>query len=255
MIIRERNIAIHVEKDYEAMSKKAAGLIAEEVCRNPRSVLCFATGGTPIGTYRELVRMHRENNLDFSAITSFNLDEYYPISKANTQSFNYFMHQNLFSHINIPAENIHIPSGEAEDWQLEVEQYEDCILQAGGIDMLLLGIGHNGHIAFNEPDEIFSGFTHKVSISQETIQANARFFDRLEDVPTTALTMGIRSIMLSRKIVFIASGAEKAPAIRKSIHEAATPRVPGSALQFHQNLTMVLDRDAYNAIQGQEGSS
>lgn len=238
------NIKVFVTENYEEMSKKAAEVIAEQIRQKPNSVMGFATGGTPLATYKELIKMYNEGKVDFSQVTSFNLDEYYPLKRDNDQSYYYFMHENLFKHINIKKENINLPNGEAENWEEEVKSYEAKIAAAGGIDFQILGIGNNGHIAFNEPADTFSRFTSLVSITEDTIKANARFFEKEEDVPKKALSMGIRSIMMAKKILLIASGANKADVIDKALNANPTPQVPATILQFHRDVVFVIDKDA-----------
>lgn len=238
------NIKVFVTDDYEAMGKKAAEVIVEQIKQKPDSVMGFATGGTPVSTYKELIRLYNEGKVDFSQVKSFNLDEYYPIKRDNDQSYYYFMQENLFKHINIKQENINLPNGEAPDWKEEVKAYEEKIKAAGGIDFQILGIGNNGHIAFNEPADAFSRGTSLVSITEDTIKANARFFEKEEDVPKEALSMGIGSIMMAKKILLIASGAGKADVIDKALNANPTPQVPATILQFHRDVVFVIDKAA-----------
>jgi glucosamine-6-phosphate deaminase len=233
-----------IEENHAASSKKAAGIIAEQVKNAPKSVLGLATGSTPIETYKELIRLHKAGELDFSQVTTFNLDEYYPIKKSNDQSYDYFMKSNLFNEINVPAENIFIPNGEAADYKAECTDYDKLLESYGGTDIQLLGIGNNGHIGFNEPDEVFTAPTHHVELDSSTIKANARFFESENEVPKHALTMGMRAIMTAKKILLIASGTGKAEIVRDSFFGPVTPKVPASLLQLHPNVTVVLDKEA-----------
>lgn len=242
------NIKVIVCKDYDTLSKKAAALFAAVVAQNPEAVLGLATGSSPVGTYQELIRLYEEGLLDFSNIKTVNLDEYYPLSPENDQSYHYFMDKNLFDHINIQKANVHVPNGNAADIELACQEHEETIRELGGIDIQLLGIGNNGHIAFNEPDESFSGGTHVVKLTQSTIQANARFFERVEDVPTQAISMGIGSIMHARKIVLVANGEGKAQAIRDTLEGPITPKVPASVLQLHPDVTILVDEAAASLL-------
>jgi len=204
-------------KNYEEVSSVAAKIVAEQVKLKPNSVLGLATGSTPVGMYSELINMCSKNEVDFSNVTTFNLDEYYPIKKDNNQSFYYFMYENLFNGINTKKENIHILNGETTDANSECENFEKMIAQNGGIDLQVLGIGQNGHIGFNEPDESLESRTHITALTQNTIEVNSRFFDSASEVPTKALTMGIATIMKARKIIILVSGAEKAEAVKSLV--------------------------------------
>lgn len=239
---------IVIVKDYEELSKKAALLLASQITLKPNSVLGLATGSTPIGTYRELVRIYNEGDISFSEIVTFNLDEYYGLDKENAQSYYYFMEENLFKHVNINISNIHIPDGRARDIEQECIEYESKIKQAGGIDLQLLGIGRNGHIGFNEPDVKFEAQTHLVTLDEDTIEANSRFFDSLEEVPRRAISMGIKTIMHSRKIVLLASGEEKAETIHSMINGKITPELPASVLQLHPDVVILLDEKAASKL-------
>lgn len=235
---------IIVAKDYDELSKKAASILAGQILLKSNSVLGLATGSTPIGTYKELVRMYQEGIIDFEEIVTFNLDEYHGLSRTNEQSYYYFMNEHLFRHINIQNQNIHIPNGITEDIEGECERYEEEIKKKGGIDFQLLGIGRNGHIGFNEPDVKFEAVTHLVTLDQDTIDANARFFDNSNDVPHKAISMGIKTIMHSKKIILLASGAEKAKTIHAMIRGNITPELPASILQLHADATVILDEAA-----------
>jgi glucosamine-6-phosphate deaminase len=223
--------------NYEEMSRAAADLFLTQVSEKPTSVLGLATGSSPVGLYKNLAA----SKADFSQVTSVNLDEYCGLSADNPQSYRYFMNENLFRDININPQNTHVPDGMATNPDAEAERYEKFIQSLGGIDLQLLGMGHNGHIGFNEPEEEFVADTHRVYLAEQTIKANSRFFDSPEEVPTSAITMGIRTIMQARKIVVIASGSEKTNILKKALYGAITPRVPASVLQLHQNLTVVTD--------------
>ena len=239
------SIKVIVCENYEDMSARAAAIFAQQVKEKPNSVLGFATGSTPVGMYRELIRMHKEEGLDFSAVTSFNLDEYYPISPENDQSYRYFMEKNLFEHINIAKESTHVPNGSAEDAEAECAAYDRRIEEMGGIDLQVLGIGVNGHIAFNEPDEALISGTHVTSLTESTIEANSRFFASKDEVPRHALTMGIGSIMHARKIVLLATGANKRDAIAKVLSGKISTDCPASVLNLHADTVIFCDSAAY----------
>jgi glucosamine-6-phosphate deaminase len=239
---------IYRAKDYEEMSRKAANLIAAQVIMKPDCVLGLATGTTPIGTYRQLVEGYEKGDLDFSAVKTVNLDEYKGLSPENNQSYRYFMNENLFRHVNICLENTNVPNGLAEDAEAECARYNQVIRDLGGIDLQLLGLGVNGHIGFNEPDDAFAKETHLVTLTQSTIDANSRLFDRIEDVPRYAFTMGIRSIMQARKILVVANGENKADIIKKAFFGPVTPQVPASILQMHPDVILVGDEAALGKI-------
>lgn len=239
---------IIIAKDYKEMGKKAANIIASQIILKPESVIGFATGETPIGMYKELVDIYKTSSLDTSKITTFNLDEYYGLSYDNPQSYAYYMHENLFKHIYIEPGSSHLPYGMCEDIEEECTHYEEKIKNAGGIDLQVLGIGRNGHIGFNEPDVKFEVRTHMVELDQDTIEANARFFPSMEDVPKQAISMGIKTIMGARKILLMASGAEKARAIYDAIYGKITPELPASILQLHPDVTMVLEKEAASLL-------
>jgi glucosamine-6-phosphate deaminase len=235
---------IIITKDYAEMSQQAAQIIADQVLAKPNSVLGLATGGTPVGTYQELVRMHREGILDFSKVVTFNLDEYVGLPKTHEQSYYYFMHDKLFNHINIPPESVHVPDGMAEDIEAFCEWYEDRIDEAGGIDLQLLGIGGDGHIAFNEPVSSLGSRTRLKTLTEETIADNARFFDKKEDVPRYAITMGVGTILEAEHCLLIANGAQKAKIVAALIEGPVTAMVTASALQLHPRTTIILDEEA-----------
>lgn len=233
-----------VMDDYEAMSLKAAELMAAQIILKPDSVIGFATGSTPIGLYKHLVEKYKAGELDFSKIKSVNLDEYMGMSKENDQSYRYYMNNNLFNHVNIDLANTYVPNGLAEDGDAECARYDELIRSLGGIDMQLLGIGNNGHIGFNEPAEHFPICSHCVDLTESTIQANTRFFEDPCQVPRQALTMGIGQIMQAQRVIVIASGTVKAEIVRKAFWGPVTPEVPASILQMHPDFTLVIDREA-----------
>lgn len=231
-------------KDYEQMSAESARLIAAQMTVKPNCVLGLATGSTPEGTYAHLVKMYEERKIDFSKITSFNLDDYYGLPAENEQSYRYYMNKHLFSKVNIRPEHTHVPSGVAEDIHRSCALYDQAMIDAGGVDLQLLGIGINGHIGFNEPDKHFTANTHLVNLDESTINANARFFDDPKDVPRQAVSMGIKNILQARKIVLLASGENKAEAIYQTACGPITPSLPASALQLHGDVTLIVDEAA-----------
>ena len=237
---------IIVTKNYDEMSKKAAELMAEIIKNKPSCVLGLATGDTPIGMYNELVAKYEAGEIDFAAVRSVNLDEYYPIKRDNDQSYYYFMHDNLFNHINIPEERIHVLNGEVNDPEKECRDYEKEIVAYGGIDLQLLGIGRNGHIAFNEPDDELIADTHVTELTDDTIDANARFFADIKDVPTKSLTMGMASIMKARKILILINGAGKHNALMKLLSGKITTDCPATMLNMHPDVVVICDKEAYN---------
>jgi glucosamine-6-phosphate deaminase len=233
-----------VEADYDAMSRKAADLFAKALRKKPGGVYGFATGGTPVGMYEHLARMRKETGLSLTRMTAFNLDEYHPISQGDPQSYFTFMRNNLFDPIGLNASQTHIPNGSTDDPAAECVAYDQKIEDAGGIDVQILGIGANGHIGFNEPAEFFSAGTSYVPLTEVTVQSNARFFDGPETVPRHAITMGIRSIMMCRRIILLASGEGKAAILRDALYGPITPLVPASVLQLHRDVTVVADKAA-----------
>lgn len=239
---------IIIVENYEEMSKKAAAMMASQIILKPESVLGLATGDTPLGMYKELIRMYNENMIDFSKVKTFNLDEYYGLGKDSNQSYNYYMTNNLFKHINIDTENINIPNGMVKNIEEECISYEKRIKEAGGIDIQVLGIGVNGHIGFNEPDVNFEAETHLVNLDEKTIESNSRFFKCIEEVPTKAISMGIKTIMHSKKIVLLANGASKADAIAKTVNGKISPEVPASILQLHQDVAIIVDKEAASKL-------
>ncbi len=241
-------IDISIVKDYDKMSKRAARIIADAIRNKPNLVLGLATGGTPVGCYQELIRMHKEEGLDFSRVITFNLDEYIGLPPTHPQSYRYFMDENLFRHVNIKIENTYVPDGLSADLQRTCKEFEELIKRAGGIDLQLLGIGANGHIAFNEPGSSFDSRTMVVNLSKRTIKDNARFFKSIEEVPRQALSMGMETIMEVRKIILLASGVGKAEAVAKSVEGPITTDVPASILQRHPNCIFILDEEAASKL-------
>lgn len=235
---------VMVVNNYEEMSKKAAAMVSSQVILKHDSVLGLATGDTPLGMYRELIELFKNKEVDFSDITTFNLDEYYGLNRKNTQSYYYYMNHNFFEHINIKSENTHIPDGTAIDINKECKLYEEQIKKSGGIDIQILGIGANGHIGFNEPDVNFEAETHLVNLDKRTIEANSRLFNSKDEVPTKAISMGIKTIMQSKMIVLLANGEVKAEAILKTVKGKICPEVPASILQIHPNVMIILDKSA-----------
>lgn len=231
-------------KDYDDMSRKAANIISAQVIMKPDCVLGLATGSTPVGMYKQLVEWYNKGDLDFGDVTTVNLDEYRGLPKENEQSYYYFMHSNLFDYVNINPERTFLPDGMSEDPDAECARYEEVIRETGGVDLQLLGMGHNGHIGFNEPGEAFEKGTHCVDLQPRTIEANKRFFASADDVPKQAYSMGIRTIMMAKKILVIVSGEDKAEALKNSLFGPVTPKVPGSILQMHPDVTVVADEAA-----------
>lgn len=231
--------------NYEEMSKEAAKIMAAQVHMKPDCVLGLATGSTPVGAYKELIAMYNNKEIDFCNVTTFNLDEYYPIKRDNDQSYYYFMHDNLFNHINIPEECIHVLNGEVADPEKECADYEKHIYEHGGIDLQLLGIGRNGHIAFNEPDENLVAVTHVTELTEDTIDANARFFADIKDVPTKSLTMGMASIMKARKILILINGKGKHAALSKLLSGEISTSCPATMLNMHNDVVVICDKEAY----------
>lgn len=237
-------MVIYKAKDYQDMSRKAANIISAQIILNSESVLGLATGSSPIGVYEQLIDWNHKGDVDFSSIKTVNLDEYQGLNKTDKQSYYYFMHKRLFEHVNIRLENTHIPDGMEEDARKECAHYEDVIKSLGGVDLQLLGLGHNGHIGFNEPADVFEEVTHCVELTQNTIDVNKRFFSSEEAVPKKAYTMGIGTIMRAKQIVLIVSGEDKADILKKVIEGPVTPKVPASILKFHPYVTIVADKAA-----------
>ncbi len=237
-----------VAENYEAMSRQAANIISAQVVSKPDCVLGLATGSTPIGMYQELIKRYQEGDLDFSHVKSVNLDEYVGLEPTHDQSYRYFMQTQLFDHVNIKAENTNVPGGMAEDAEAECTRYDEIIRSMGGIDVQVLGMGHNGHIGFNEPAEIFPLGTHPVDLAESTIEANARFFATRDEVPKRAVTMGIGSIMQAKQILVVVSGEGKADIVARAFNGPVTPQVPASILQFHPNVVLVGDKAALSKL-------
>ncbi|ESU34030.1 hypothetical protein G3A_03230 [Bacillus sp. 17376] len=230
--------------NYEELSQQAAKGIITRIKSNPALNLGLATGSTPTGLYQELIRDHMENSISYKEINTFNLDEYIGISKKDRNSYHYFMCEHLFEHIDIPLEQTHIPDGTAKDLDEECRRYEQFINEHGGIDLQILGIGQNGHIGFNEPGTPFDSRTHTIELAESTRKANSRFFESLEDVPKQAITMGIASIMDSKEIFLLVSGASKAKALATLMNGDVSEQFPASALKNHENVTIFADKDA-----------
>lgn len=224
---------------YEELSNKAADLIAAQILVKPNCVLGLATGSSPVGTYKRLIADNQAGKIDFSTVTSVNLDEYVGLDGSNDQSYRYFMNHNLFDHVNIDKSKTFVPSGLAADLKAEGEAYDAMIKELGGIDLQLLGIGLDGHIGFNEPDAYFTAATHEVTLDESTIEANARFFASKDEVPTTAITMGMLSIMQAKKVLLIANGAAKKEIVEKAFFGPIDPQVPASILQLHPDVTVI----------------
>jgi len=235
-------------KDYEDVSLKAGNIIASVVTLKPDCVLGLATGSSPIGTYQVLIKKYQNGELDFSQVKTVNLDEYVGLSKEHDQSYAYFMRNNLFDHVNIDQKNCNIPSGLTDDPEAECSNYDKLIAALGGTDLQLLGMGPNGHIGFNEPDEFFIPGTHCVKLTDSTIDANQRFFASRDDVPRYAYTMGIWGIMQAKKILLVANGKNKAAAIKAAVTGPIDPKVPASILQLHPDCTIVADEDALSLL-------
>lgn len=235
-------------KDYKDMSRKAANIISAQIIIKPNCVLGLATGSTPIGTYEQLVKWYDKGDLDFSEVTTVNLDEYKGLERDNEQSYYYFMHDNLFRHVNINLDRTFLPNGTEPDSDKACTDYDKIIESVGGVDLQLLGLGHNGHIGFNEPGNAFEKGTHCVRLTERTIKANQRFFPTEDDVPRYAYTMGIRTIMQARKILVVVSGEDKAEAVKRSFFGPITPEVQGSILQLHNDVTLVADEAALSLV-------
>lgn len=238
--------------DAESVSRRAAQVMADRVRKEPACVLGLATGSTPLGAYRELIRMHREEGLDFSRVTTFNLDEYVGLGPQHPQSYRYFMQSNLFDLVNIDARRTHVPDGLANDFEEYCEQYEKQIDDAGGIDLQLLGIGSDGHIAFNEPGSSLGSRTRLKTLAPETIRDNARFFESIDAVPRLAVTMGVGTILDSRRCLLVAYGSSKADAIAAAVEGPITAQITASALQLHRDVTVVVDEAAAKKLARRE---
>lgn len=239
---------IYKAKDYNDMSRKAANILSAQVIMKPNAVLGLATGSTPLGVYAQLIEWYKKGDLDFSDVSTVNLDEYKGLTRDNPQSYYKFMCENFFDHINIDKKNVNVPDGTQEDSAIECKRYNNIIRNVGGIDMQLLGIGANGHIGFNEPGCAFETETHCVKLTQSTINANSRFFDSIDEVPKEAYTMGIKSIMQAKKILLVASGKNKAQALYEAVCGPVSPSNQASILQMHNDVTIVADEEALSLI-------
>lgn len=235
-------------KDYDDMSRKAANIISAQMIMKPDCVLGLATGSTPIGTYAQLVDWYRKGDLDFSKVTTVNLDEYKGLTRDNDQSYYYFMNEHLFSKVNINPERTFLPDGTEPDSDKACRDYNKVIAEVGGVDLQLLGLGHNGHIGFNEPGTIFEAEAHCVDLTESTVKANQRFFASIDDVPRQAYTMGIKTIMQAKKILILVSGSEKAAIVKEAFCGPITPKVQASVLQLHRDVTLVADEAALSEI-------
>ena len=241
-------MVVRTYESKEAIGAAAASLFAACVTSKPDAVLGLATGSTPIPTYEQMARLYKIGAVDYSGVTTFNLDEYVGLDHSHEQSYYYFMQENLFRHINIPQDQIHVLSGTAADSAAECAAYEKMIEEAGGIDLQILGIGRNGHIAFNEPAADFAPATHIVELTESTIEANKRFFASADEVPRKALTMGIGSIMKARAIIIIATGSDKAEAVKAMVKGTVSPACPASVLQLHPQVVVMLDKEAASLL-------
>ena len=239
---------VYVAESYADMSRKAANILSAQVILKPDTVMGLATGSSPVGTYQQLIKWYKKGDLDFAQVRTVNLDEYAGLAPEHSQSYRRFMQENFFDHINIPRENTHVPNGLAPDLEAECRRYNQVIQSLGGIDIQLLGMGHNGHIGFNEPGQAFELETHVVDLTDNTIEANARFFASRDEVPRQAITMGIKSIMQAQRIVMVVSGADKADIVRAAFAGPVVPQVPASILQMHPNFILVGDKAALSKL-------
>ena len=243
---KEKGITMNIirAKDYQDMGRKAANIISAQIIMKPDCVLGLATGSTPVGTYRQLIEWYEKGDLDFSRVSTVNLDEYRGLTHTDPQSYYYFMQENLFDHVNIDKAATHVPDGTNPDAADACAKHEQIIKSLGGIDLQLLGLGNNGHIGFNEPGAAFEKETHLVDLAESTIRANARFFASIDEVPKQAYTMGIRTIMQAKKILVVVSGEGKADIVSRAFFGPVTPEVPASILQMHPDVTVVCDEAA-----------
>ena len=239
---------VYVAENYADMSRKAANILSAQVILKPDTVMGLATGSSPVGTYQQLIEWYKKGDLDFAQVRTVNLDEYAGLAPEHSQSYRRFMQENFFDHINIPRENTHVPNGLAPDLEAECRRYNQVIQSLGGIDIQLLGMGHNGHIGFNEPGQAFELETHVVDLTDNTIEANARFFASRDEVPRQAITMGLKSIMQAQRIVMVVSGADKADIVRAAFAGPVVPQVPASILQMHPNFILVGDKAALSKL-------
>jgi glucosamine-6-phosphate deaminase len=239
---------IHVYKDAQEVGKAAAMIVASEILKKEDCVLGLATGSTPIPTYKEMARMNKEGLIDFAKVRSYNLDEYIGLAPDHICSYRRFMNEQLFDHINIDKANTHVPCGIGEDHEADAKAYDEAVEAAGGIDLQILGIGHDGHIGFNEPGDEFVGPTNIVTLTDMTIDANTRFFEKRDDVPRQAITLGNRNIMAAKHIILLATGKDKAQAIAAAVKGNITPKMPASLLQVHPNVQFLLDEAAASLL-------
>ncbi|GFI03462.1 glucosamine-6-phosphate deaminase [Lachnospiraceae bacterium 64-25] len=235
-------------KDYKDMSRKAANIISAQIIMKPNCVLGLATGSTPIGTYDQLVEWYNKGDLDFSEVTTVNLDEYKGLTRENDQSYYYFMNDKLFSRVNVNKERTFLPDGMEPDSDKACRDYNEIIASVGGVDLQLLGLGHNGHIGFNEPGTTFEAETHCVDLTESTIKANQRFFASMDEVPKQAYTMGIKTIMQAKKILIVISGEDKAEIVKEAFFGPITPKVQASVLQLHNDVIVVADEAALSLV-------
>lgn len=234
-------------KDYKEMSRTAANIISAQILLKPDCVLGLATGSSPVGAYQQLIEWYKKGDLDFSQVTTVNLDEYVGLKRDHDQSYYYFMHHNLFDSVNLRPGVTNLPDGCAADMAAECVRY-DTLLRSLGVDLQLLGLGNNGHIGFNEPDEEFSKGTHVVTLTESTLEANKRFFASIDDVPKTAISMGTYDIMQAKRVLMVASGKAKAQAVKAMLTGPITPKMPASILQFHRDFTLVADEEALSLL-------
>jgi glucosamine-6-phosphate deaminase len=239
-----------IKENYEQMSIEAAKQVASLIRKKPDCVIGFATGSTPLGLYKELIRMHNEEGLDFSKVVSFNLDEYVGLPPTHPESYHYFMWENLFKHININPSNVHIPMGMAEDIDAFCEWYEEKIIEHGGIDLQILGIGSNGHIAFNEPGSSLGSRTRIKTLDEKTRKDNARFFNSMDEVPKYAITMGVGTIMEAKRLLLLANGIKKAEAIKQTVEGPIMAKYPATIVQLHRYATVIIDKEAASKLEG-----
>jgi len=239
-------VRVIVCENYEELSLQGAKLIASQILLKPDCILGLATGSTPVGVYQNLIKMNQDGEVDFKEVTTFNLDEYYPMSPENPQSYRYFMDHQLFNHINIDKSRTFIPNGQTPAPEKECEDYEKKIEAYGGIDFQLLGIGQNGHIGFNEPDDNLNVETHMTDLTASTIEANSRFFETIDEVPKKALTMGIATILKSKRICLLASGLSKYKIVQELLTNDINTNVPATMLKVHPDVTLICDKEAYS---------
>ncbi len=237
-----------IKSSYEDLSKTAARIVAKVLNAKPNAVLGLSTGTTSLGLYRELIRLHRDEGLDFSQVTTFNVDEYVGLTRHNPQSFCYFIHEHFLKHVNISPQNVYIPAGTTENYLPFCEWYDRRIAECGGIDLQILGIGEDGRIGFNEPCSSLGSRTRVKTLAKQTVEANVRNFDSIEEVPVFAITMGVGTILEARRIVLLANGKPKAPAIAAAVEGPITAMCTASALQLHRETICVLDRDAASGL-------